>query len=204
MAFMFDNDLFFNDPFFREAYARSRAYNPMHAFTADWTDLPSSSSRKQHQKCIGGNDNACSGSSSDGANTDNNNKQVSSTRSNNSPFGVLSSFARSPKLDLTESPNSYTVRADLPGLSKSDVRIHVEDDNQTLVLEGERKTEHEEKTDRRHVIERSFGQFQRRIRLPPDAQVDSAKATMENGVLKIELAKREPPKEEGRRQIVVS
>ncbi|KAJ3162718.1 hypothetical protein HDU86_003691 [Geranomyces michiganensis] len=106
---------------------------------------------------------------------------------------------RGPKLDFSESEKAYTIKADCPGLEKSDIKISVEDN--LLTLEGERKHEHEEKTDRLHVVERSFGHFRRSIRLPPDADIEKCTATMDKGVLQLELPKN-PAKEE-RKQIEI-
>ncbi|KAJ3154352.1 hypothetical protein HDU89_008420 [Geranomyces variabilis] len=104
---------------------------------------------------------------------------------------------RGPKIDFSETEKAYKIQADCPGLEKSDVKISVEDN--MLTLEGERKSEHEEKTDRVHVVERSFGHFRRSLRLPPDADIENCTATMDKGVLHLELPKN--PAKEQRKQI---
>ncbi|TPX62581.1 hypothetical protein PhCBS80983_g00374 [Powellomyces hirtus] len=104
---------------------------------------------------------------------------------------------RAPRVDMTENDKAYVIKADLPGLQKGDVKIHVEDN--MLTLEGERKNEREEKTDRGLIIERSFGHFRRSLRLPVDAEIEKCTARMENGVLQLELPKN--PAREQRKQI---
>ena len=49
----------------------------------------------------------------------------------------------SPAIEVTERDGKYNVRAELPGLSPDDVRVDVAND--ALVIQGERKVEHEEK-----------------------------------------------------------
>ncbi|KAI9008185.1 heat shock protein Hsp20, partial [Gaertneriomyces semiglobifer] len=88
-----------------------------------------------------------------------------------------------PRVDFTETDKNYVIKADLPGLDKKDVNISVQDD--VLTISGERKNEREEKDDKRHLVERSYGKFSRSIRLPIDVQVDDAAASMEHGVLQI-------------------
>ncbi|KAI8820663.1 HSP20-like chaperone [Fimicolochytrium jonesii] len=106
---------------------------------------------------------------------------------------------RGPRIDVSENEKEYVIKADLPGLKKEDINIHVEDN--MLTLEGERKSEHEEKSDRRHIVERSFGRFRRSLRVPPDAQVENSSARMENGVLELTLPKN--PAAEQRKRIDV-
>ncbi|RKO83041.1 HSP20-like chaperone, partial [Blyttiomyces helicus] len=58
-----------------------------------------------------------------------------------------------------------------------------------LSISGDRKTEHVESTDQRHVVERYHGRFQRQIHIPVDVIVDKATAKIENGVLELKLPK---------------
>ncbi|KAI9103016.1 HSP20-like chaperone [Phlyctochytrium arcticum] len=114
-------------------------------------------------------------------------------------------FARGPRLDVTENDKGYCIKvanlvtfsilADLPGVNKNEVNVHLDDD--ILTIEGERKSDREEKdkSGRTHLIERNFGQFRRSIRLPADAKADNVKAKMENGVLCMEIAKNPEMKE---------
>ncbi|TPX69571.1 hypothetical protein SpCBS45565_g02292 [Spizellomyces sp. 'palustris'] len=104
-------------------------------------------------------------------------------------------FTRAPRLDVTETDKEYIIKADLPGLNKDEVKIHL--DNDVLTIEGERKDEREDRDgDRFHIVERTFGRFRRSIRLPPDAQVDNVNAKMENGVLELDIPKNQEVREQ--------
>ncbi|KAJ3286791.1 hypothetical protein HK104_008878 [Borealophlyctis nickersoniae] len=112
---------------------------------------------------------------------------------------ALETFLRGPKLDLIEGDKEYIVKADLPGLNKDEVQITVDDN--TLTISGERKDEKEETGDKFYRRERTYGRFTRSVRLPPNAKVENAQATMENGVLTLKVAKEEKPDERKRIQI---
>ena len=88
-----------------------------------------------------------------------------------------------PTVEVFERDNHLIVHAELPGLNKDDVKVEMTDDG--LVIQGERKREHEERQEGFYRSERSYGQFYRLIPLPEEAQVDQAKAQFENGVLEI-------------------
>lgn len=94
-------------------------------------------------------------------------------------------------LDIQETDEGYVIEADLPGASKDDVSISLEDDVMTISYE-KKEEDKEENKDGYIVRERkSHVAVTRSIRVP-EADENSAKATMENGVLKIEIAKTEP------------
>lgn len=92
-----------------------------------------------------------------------------------------------PPMDLTERGDEYLLRADLPGLSSEDVEIEVKDD--VLTISGERRSEHEDKGEGFHRIERSFGRFSRSLDLPAGIDPDSVSAHFENGVLEVRVPK---------------
>src|SRR5436190_600437 len=69
-----------------------------------------------------------------------------------------------PAMDLVETDDHLVLKADLPGMSKEDVDIEVKDN--VLTVSGERKAEHEDKTDGYYRIERAFGSFSRSLTLP--------------------------------------
>ncbi len=102
-----------------------------------------------------------------------------------------------PKIDITEDEKTISVHAELPGLSKEDVKVTVSDEN-ILTIRGEKKRE--EKTDKKnyHRIERSYGEFVRSVPLPVEVKTDEIEAKFVNGVLSITLPKIEPvkPKEQ--------
>lgn len=94
-----------------------------------------------------------------------------------------------PLIDIEESKEAFNVKAEVPGMKREDIKITV--DNNTLVIEGERKSEKEEKEKTYHRIERSYGKFYRAIGLPREIDESGIKAKYEDGVLQIELPKTE-------------
>ena len=95
----------------------------------------------------------------------------------------------SPRMDLVEADDHYQVQVDLPGVSKEDVSITVEDNE--LAIRGERQAE--SRTEDDHVVrmERTFGTFYRSIRLPRTVDESKIKATFDDGVLTVNLPKTE-------------
>jgi HSP20 family protein len=98
----------------------------------------------------------------------------------------------SPSLDLTENDDEFIVTLELAGAKKDDVHVEIEDG--VLTVRGEKKSEREEKNEKRRYTERSFGVFSRSFTLPSNADGDDVKASFENGVLKVEIGKREKAK----------
>lgn len=92
-----------------------------------------------------------------------------------------------PALEMTESKKAYKVTAELPGIDAKDVEISVEDG--MLRIAGEKKTEREEDEKGYRISERSYGSFERLVRLPAAAQPDKIKAKCRNGVLTVTIPK---------------
>jgi HSP20 family protein len=90
-----------------------------------------------------------------------------------------------PKIEVLQHNGQVTVRADLPGLSKDDVKVEITDE--ALIISGERKEEKEEKREGYYRSERSYGRFYRRIPLPQGVNADKAMATFNNGALEITM-----------------
>jgi HSP20 family protein len=97
-----------------------------------------------------------------------------------------------PAMDLVESDGEFVLRADLPGLSEEDVNIEVDDN--VLTVSGERKSEHEDRKDGFHRVERSYGSFRRSLTLPEGVEPDAVKATFDRGVLEVRVPKPEQRK----------
>ena len=93
-----------------------------------------------------------------------------------------------PPVDIYEDEHSVTLKVEVPGLDPKDVDVQVE--NHTLTIKGERKFEKEEKEENFHRIERRYGSFVRSFTLPITVDTENIKADYENGVLKVQLAKR--------------
>jgi HSP20 family protein len=90
-----------------------------------------------------------------------------------------------PEIEVFERDNTFFVRADLPGLTKENVKVEVTNDE--LTIEGERKLEKEEKKEGFYRSERNYGGFYRRIPLPEYVKTEAARATFKNGVLEVEI-----------------
>lgn len=95
-----------------------------------------------------------------------------------------------PQVEMFERDGELVVRADLPGLKKEDVKVEFADDG--LTIEGERHSEHEEKSEGYYRSERSYGNFYRRLPLPEGVNADNASASFRNGVLEITMPARKP------------
>lgn len=89
----------------------------------------------------------------------------------------------SPQIDIFERNNKLVLRADLPGMTKDDVKVEITDD--AVIIDGERKYEHEENEKGMYRSERSWGHFHREIPLPEGVKSENATANFKNGVLEI-------------------
>jgi HSP20 family protein len=93
-----------------------------------------------------------------------------------------------PELDVRESGNAITIDAELPGVEEKDVSVTLA--NGVLTIKGEKKQEKEEKSENYYMAERSFGSFERSIRLPDTIDENKVEAKFDKGVLKITAAKK--------------
>ncbi|NMT62767.1 Hsp20/alpha crystallin family protein [Marinobacter orientalis] len=103
---------------------------------------------------------------------------------------LFSSSDWTPAVDIKETPEAFNIEAELPGMSKDDVKVTVQ--NGVLSIEGERKQEEETDDKKQHRIERFYGSFLRRFTLPANVDEDSVKASFKDGVLSLTLTKTEP------------
>lgn len=90
-----------------------------------------------------------------------------------------------PKIEVLRHNEELTVRAELPGLKKEDIKVELTEE--ALTLSGERKEEKEEKREGYYRSERSYGSFYRRIPLPEGVHTDKVTATFNNGMLEVVL-----------------
>ena len=98
-----------------------------------------------------------------------------------------------PAVDIFETDNhDLVVRAELPGMSREDIDVTVE--NGTLVLKGERKFDSEVKEENYRRIERTYGTFHRSFTLPNTVDTSKVSADYKNGVLTVKLPFREEAK----------
>jgi HSP20 family protein len=94
----------------------------------------------------------------------------------------------SPAVDIYETPDYYSLTAEVPGVRSTDIDVKVIDGN--LVLRGERRWEGDAKGEHFHRLESSYGKFERIFSL--SERVDEARITAEldHGVLRVTLPKR--------------
>ena len=107
-------------------------------------------------------------------------------------WGRRAPGAVSPATDITEDDGHYVVTAELPGVKRTDISVEVRDG--VLTIRGEKKSEREEKSEKRRYVERSFGSFSRAFTLPSDADERKIEASFKDGVLTVTLAKTEARK----------
>ena len=93
-----------------------------------------------------------------------------------------------PVVDIEEDDHRVLITADLPGVKQEDLEITVKDG--VLLLSGKRESKLEEKTDVRYYSERCTGAFFRQFRLGRKVDPEKIQATLQDGVLTIELPKR--------------
>lgn len=90
-----------------------------------------------------------------------------------------------PDVEMLQRNHELVIRADLPGLTKEDVKVDITEN--AVTIQGERRREHEEEKGGVYRSERSYGGFSRTIALPEGAITDQAKASYKDGVLEITM-----------------
>jgi HSP20 family protein len=93
-----------------------------------------------------------------------------------------------PSLDVKENEKELIVKAELPGIDEKDIDLTIHDG--VLTLRGEKKGERSDDHENYHIMERSYGSFQRAIRLPETIDEDKVEARFDKGVLTVTLPKR--------------
>lgn len=109
-------------------------------------------------------------------------------------FGPLGSGSeagapRSPALDVAESESAFTVKLEVPGVAKEDVKVSIDGRNVTVQAQSQHS---EERNDGDRIVyrERSLGSYARSFRLPVEVEQAEANAKLDNGVLTLTLPKR--------------
>lgn len=108
------------------------------------------------------------------------------------PSEGVASRAWLPAVDIREKSDSLMFAMELPGLTKENLEITLE--NNVLTISGERKFEKDSKGEEFHRLERSYGHFSRSFTLPTGVRTDKVEANFEHGVLNIVLPKEENAK----------
>jgi HSP20 family protein len=106
-----------------------------------------------------------------------------------------------PTIDVFQREDNLVIRADLPGVSKENVSVEL--DNGVLIISGETEQDREEDRSGYFRSERVYGSFYRAIPLPDDIDVSQAEATFHDGVLEIVIPNPQKPEQSRSRKIDV-
>ena len=101
-------------------------------------------------------------------------------------------FSYRPRVDVIEKEHSYELHAILPGLTKENISLEVED--QKLVISGERTKPELADNEKFQQVESFYGKFKRSFNLPKTVDTNTIKAAFKNGILEITIEKSETPK----------
>lgn len=104
-----------------------------------------------------------------------------------------------PAINIKESENEYKVEVAAPGMTKDDFSIKIDADNQ-LIVSMEKKEEHKDENKKEKYLRREFAytQFQQIMILPDNVEKDKIEAKVENGVLQIDIPKKQIAVEENK------
>jgi HSP20 family protein len=97
-----------------------------------------------------------------------------------------------PAFDVSETEKEFIVKAEVPGMDKTDIDVNLSDG--MLTIKGEKKHEKESESESYRCVERRYGTFSRTLRVPFEVEADKVDATYKDGVLKITLPKSEAAK----------
>ncbi len=108
----------------------------------------------------------------------------------------------SARADVSESDGKYKIDIELPGMKESDIDISV--DRGTITITGEKREEARTDEEGFHVCERRYGKVMRSFTIPEGAITDSADASFKDGVLSIEMEKKDAPEAKARKIAIKS
>ena len=110
------------------------------------------------------------------------------------PSTIYRAGVNTPRVDVTEEDDAYTLEMELPGRTEKDVNIELDHDNLTISSKVEEKETKEDKKDKKKakyiLKERRYSEFTRRFSLPSDVDEESIKANFKNGILSINMKKK--------------
>jgi len=101
------------------------------------------------------------------------------------PFRTEKDVEWVPEIEVLQNNGQFTVRCDLPGMKKDDIKIELRDE--VLSISGERNEEKKEESEGYYRSERNYGSFYRQVPLPAGGKTDTAEATFRDGVLEIKM-----------------
>lgn len=102
--------------------------------------------------------------------------------------------ATAPAINVIESDKDYKVEVAAPGMTKDDFNIHLSEDNELVITMEKKNEKKEEDKENKKYLRRefSYSKFQQSLVLPDDVEKDKIGAAVNNGVLTIDLPKRQP------------
>ena len=100
---------------------------------------------------------------------------------------VMATGDWAPRVDIAETDNEFTIKAEIPEVKKEDVKVTV--DSGVLTIRGERKQEKEEKGKKFHRVERYYGSFTRSFNLPDNVDESKIDASFKDGMLNLRIPK---------------
>ena len=101
-------------------------------------------------------------------------------------------FEWRPSADISETDKEYLIRAELPAVKKDDVKVTI--DSGVITIQGERKLELKDKSEKTHRIESFYGSFTRSFSLPDNVDADAIRCESKDGVLTVHVPKKQPSK----------
>lgn len=104
------------------------------------------------------------------------------------------SMVRMPIFDMVDKEDRYELKVEVPGIEKEKVKVKATKDSLEISGEQSKEEESEDKTKRSVYNERSYNSFYRKIPVPEEIVSSKVRAKMSNGVLHIELPKKNPTK----------
>lgn len=107
-----------------------------------------------------------------------------------------------PAVNIKENKDNYEISVAAPGLNKEDFRVNVKDN--MLTISSEKEDEKEDKGDEFTRREFSYSSFNRTFTLPDSVKQDKIEARYEDGILKIDIPKKEESKEKPAKEIKIS
>jgi HSP20 family protein len=100
-------------------------------------------------------------------------------------------FEWAPSADISETEKEFLIRAELPAVKKEDVKVTV--DQGMITIEGERKEQKEDKSEKYHRKESFHGSFMRSFSLPENVNQEAIRCESKDGVLVVHIPKKEAP-----------
>jgi len=97
-----------------------------------------------------------------------------------------------PSADISETDKEYVIRASLPAVKKEDVNVTV--DGGIITIQGERKQQSENESEKFHRVESFYGSFERSFSLPENVNSDAIRCESKDGILTVHIPKTEPQK----------